>query len=270
MLPGSLRIGPKLARTQSSLSAHPIFASRSFRRRTQLPRSTKNGPSTSTPAPSRFGSATWMAPCLSFLALIIRFLFLRSARPFHRPSRELAYRAIPRFLFCAAPVDITTRSAHHRHEIHLGRVRPHEQPSSDERRKSGQKCRRQLRFLRPDLPPQRCIQELHACGPTLLLCDLGAHDRSAIARCLSSRRHIGSDSTSHVCTRTTCNRSRILHPTISVSSHKPMTRPCLPVSIPSISRTNTTVSPIFIQLPKMLRFALWRIRLIVRAAVPVR
>jgi len=69
----------------------------------------------------------------------------------------------------------------------------------------------------------------------------------AIWRRLKSRRHIGSGSTSQVRTSTICSRSRILHPTIIVSSQRPMTRPCLPTSTPSTLLTNITDSPISIQ-----------------------
>jgi len=173
MSPGSVRIGSKSARTRSSLSAHPIFASRSFRRRTQLPRPTKNGRSISMPAHPRFGSATSMDPCPSFLGLIISYLVLFSVQAFPRPfldprrgaiiamgpqARVRGIRAAPKSLdvFCSGfngPRIISSG-----YEIHLGRIRAHQQPPPNQSGKRFHKRCPRLRLLRRNLPPHRRVQ----------------------------------------------------------------------------------------------------------------
>jgi hypothetical protein len=65
--------------------------------------------------------------------------------------------------FCSASLDITSGAAHHRNKFHLRRVRPHQQPAPDDRRKGVQKRRRQLWLLRSDFPPKCDIQQFDAC-----------------------------------------------------------------------------------------------------------
>jgi hypothetical protein len=74
----------------------------------------------------------------------------------------------PSALLCAAPLDVASGAAHHRHKIHVGRVRPHEQPAANDRRKRVNKRCPRLRFP-PTRSPATIASPLGPFGFTLFL-----------------------------------------------------------------------------------------------------